>query len=138
MDKKDPAIFQYVEPDDLLKFGLIPELAGRLPVTTALNNLTRKDLKRVLTEPKSAIVRQYQKLFALDGVDLYFDDDALDVVVDRALALGTGARGLRSIMESTLTDLMFDLPAQPGGSCVITRATLDGAPPLYSERKAAA
>jgi len=81
IDKNDPRILQYVEPDDLLRFGLIPELIGRMPVITALDPLADEAMKRILTEPKNALVKQYQKLFAMDGIDLIFDEEALDVVV---------------------------------------------------------
>ncbi len=139
-DKNDPAIFQHVEPDDLLKFGLIPELVGRLPVLAALDPLSEEAMKRILTEPKNALVRQYQKLLAMDGVDLLFDDDALDAFVARAQALGTGARGLRSVMEQTMLDVMFDLPSrQTIGLCRVSGAMARGtAPPLLEERKATA
>ncbi|MFW5973089.1 MAG: ATP-dependent Clp protease ATP-binding subunit ClpX [Bacteroidota bacterium] len=127
IDKKDPSIFQYVEPDDLLKFGLIPELVGRIPVMAGLDALSDEALKSILTEPKNALVKQYQKLFAMDGIDLLFDDDALDAIVAKARALGTGARGLRSVMESTMLDIMFDVHAETGvGSCRITAGTVLG------------
>ncbi len=139
-DKNDPAIFQHVEPDDLLKFGLIPELVGRLPVLAALDPLTPQAMKRILTEPKNALVRQYQKLLAMDGVDLVFDDDALDAFVERAQALGTGARGLRSVMEQTMLDVMFDLPSRHSvGLCRVSGGMARGlAPPVFEERKATA
>ncbi|PAP75139.1 ATP-dependent Clp protease ATP-binding subunit ClpX [Rubrivirga marina] len=140
VDPKDPTLFRHAEPDDLLRYGLIPELIGRLPVLTALDALTPDDLRRILTDPKNALVRQYQKLFAMDGIDLLLDDDALDAVVERAVALETGARGLRSVMEGALLDLMFDAPeAHAGAVCRITAATItDGTPPIYEERKASA
>jgi len=140
ISKDDPRIFQYTEPDDLLQFGLIPELVGRLSVTTALDTLTNEDMKRILLEPKNALVKQYQKLFALDGIDLSFDDEALDAVVERARTLGTGARGLRSVMEDTMLDIMFDMHSHPeAGTCRVTLSTVrDGTPPLYGERKASA
>jgi ATP-dependent Clp protease ATP-binding subunit ClpX len=139
-DPKDPALLAHVEPDDLLKFGLIPELVGRLPVTATLEPLSPEAMKRILTEPKNALVRQYQKLLAMDGVDLVFDDSALDAFVERAHALGTGARGLRSVMEQTMLDVMFDLPALHAiGSCRVSAATVRGdAPPLLEERKVSA
>ena len=97
-------------------------------------------MKRILLEPKNALVKQYQKLFALDGVDLTFSDAALDAIVERARALGTGARGLRSIMEDAMLDIMFEMHQKPEAStCHITAATVrNGAPPLYGERKASA
>ncbi len=140
LDPKDPTVFRHAEPDDLLRYGLIPELIGRLPVLTALDALTRDDLRRILTEPKNALVRQYQKLFAMDGVDLVLDDDALDAVVDRALVLQTGARGLRSVLEEAMLDLMFEAPdAHAGMVCRLTADSIaEGAPPVYEERKASA
>ncbi|MDX1532099.1 MAG: ATP-dependent Clp protease ATP-binding subunit ClpX, partial [Rhodothermales bacterium] len=140
LDKNDPAIFSHAEPDDLLKFGLIPELVGRLPVMAALDPLTPEAMKRILVEPKNALVKQYQKLLAMDGVDLIFEDEALDAFVARARALGTGARGLRSVMEQTMLDVMFELPdLHTAGACRVTAATVRGeAPPLLEERKASA
>jgi ATP-dependent Clp protease ATP-binding subunit ClpX len=140
LDQHDPAIFQHVEPDDLLTFGIIPELVGRMPVTTALNKLSHEAMLRILTEPKNALVRQYQKLFAMDGVALYFEADALDEIVRQALVLGTGARGLRSVMERTMLDIMFTLHDDLDiGRCIITRETilgLDG--PRYELRRVSA
>ncbi|MEL7169352.1 MAG: ATP-dependent Clp protease ATP-binding subunit ClpX, partial [Bacteroidota bacterium] len=140
LDKNDPALLSYVEPDDLVHYGLIPELVGRMPVMTALDQLTPTELRRILTEPKSALVKQYRKLFAMDGVDLFFDDEALDAVVTRALDRGTGARGLRAVLEDTLLDVMFDAPGMHGvASCRITRRVVTGdATPVYEERKASA
>jgi ATP-dependent Clp protease ATP-binding subunit ClpX len=140
IDHHDDAIFQHVEPDDLLKFGLIPELVGRIPVTTALDKLSHEAMRRILTEPKNALVKQYQKLFAMDGVALFFENDALDTIVDQAKALGTGARGLRSVMERTMLDIMFGLHDDPEvGRCVITRDTILGqGGPRYELRRASA
>ena len=140
LDKDDPEIFRHAEPDDLLKFGLIPELVGRLPVTTSLSMLTDEEMKRILTEPKNALVKQYQKLFAMDGIDLSFEAEALQLVVERARRLGTGARGLRSVMEGTMLDIMFDVHRMQGiGAVRITESTIrDGTGPMYEERKASA
>jgi ATP-dependent Clp protease ATP-binding subunit ClpX len=140
IDPKDPTLFRHAEPDDLLRYGLIPELIGRLPVLTSLDALTREDLRRILTEPKNALVRQYQKLFAMDGIDLVLEDDALEAVVDDAIELHTGARGLRSILEQAMLMLMFEAPDTHAGTvCRITAATIkDGAPPVIEERKATA
>ena len=140
LDQDDPAIFQHVEPDDLLRFGLIPELIGRLPLITALNALSTEAMKRILIEPKNALVKQYQKLFAMDGIDLTFEDEALDAVVERASELGTGARGLRSVMEDTMLDIMFDIHSHPDiGACRLTQsAVLSGEDPIYETRKASA
>ena len=109
-------LLQYVQPMDLKKFGLIPELVGRFPVLTHLQPLDRDALRRILTEPKNALVKQYQELFRMDGVELVIPDETLDLVVDRAVEFKLGARGLRSIMEAVMTDIMFDLPSQPKGS----------------------
>ncbi|MCQ2604332.1 MAG: ATP-dependent Clp protease ATP-binding subunit ClpX [Spirochaetia bacterium] len=112
-------LFNSVIPDDLIKFGLIPEFIGRLPITVALDNLTRDDIKRIITEPKNAIVRQYQELLKLDDGELVFTEEALDAVADLALKRKTGARGIRSIVESFMTEVMFDLPDIPGHKKVI-------------------
>ena len=101
----------FVAPQDLKSFGLIPEIIGRLPVLTHLEHLDRNALRRILTEPNNAIVRQYDKLFRMDGVKLTFDDDALDLVVDKAIEYKLGARGLRSIVETIMIDAMFELPS---------------------------
>ena len=140
LDQDDPAIFQHAEPDDLLQFGLIPELIGRLPLVTALNALSKEAMKRILVEPKNALVKQYQKLFAMDGIDLTFEDEALDAIVERASELGTGARGLRSVMEDTMLDIMFDIHSHPDiGACRLTQsAVLSGEDPIYETRKASA
>ena len=109
-------MLRYVLPMDLKSFGLIPELVGRFPVLTYLNALDADALRRILTEPKNALVKQYQELFKMDGVALTFDKEALDAIVETAVEYKLGARGLRSIMESIMTDLMFDLPAMHKGS----------------------
>ncbi len=139
-DKNDPRTLQFVEPDDLLRFGLIPELIGRMPVITALDPLSDHAMKRILTEPKNALVKQYQKLFAMDGVDLLFEEEALEGVVKQAGELGTGARGLRSVMENTMLDIMFNIHEHPDiGVCRITSETVaSGEEPIYEERKASA
>lgn len=110
IDKKD--LMKYVQPQDLKSFGLIPEIIGRMPVLTYLNPLDRKALERILTEPKNSIVRQYQKLFEMDGVTLTFTKEALDAMVDKAVEFKLGARGLRSIVENVMMDSMFDLPSK--------------------------
>ena len=111
-----------VMPEDLLKFGLIPEFIGRLPVITTVSNLDRAALIQILSEPKNALVKQYQKMFQLDGVELVFDDDALDAIADQALERGTGARGLRAIMEEVLLPVMFDLPSRDDIASVVITA----------------
>ncbi|MFJ4207466.1 ATP-dependent Clp protease ATP-binding subunit ClpX [Paenarthrobacter sp. NPDC089675] len=111
-----------VMPEDLLKFGLIPEFIGRLPVITTVSNLDRPALIQILSTPKNALVKQYQKMFQLDGVELQFDDDALDAIADQALERGTGARGLRAIMEEVLLPVMFDLPSRDDIATVVITA----------------
>ncbi|MEV7647527.1 ATP-dependent Clp protease ATP-binding subunit ClpX [Arthrobacter sp. NPDC089319] len=120
-----------VMPEDLLKFGLIPEFIGRLPVITTVSELDKPALIKILTEPKNALLRQYQKMFQLDGVELAFEQDALEAVADLALERGTGARGLRAIMEETLQPIMFDLPGRDDiATAVITAAAvLNGTEP---------
>ena len=99
-------------PEDLLKFGLIPEFIGRLPVVTAVHQLKQEDLIQILLEPKNALVKQYQKFFHFDDVELVFSDDALDAIADEALKRATGARGLRAILEESLLEVMYDLPSR--------------------------
>ncbi len=136
----DTSIFQHVEPEDLVQYGLIPELIGRLPVCAGLQSLSDEEMMRILTEPKNAIVRQYQKLFALDGVHLVFDDAALHGIVKRARALGTGARGLRSVLEQSMLNIMYEIHSlKDVGVCNITEETVTiGKPPIYEKRKASA
>ena len=110
IDKKD--LMKYVQPQDLKSFGLIPEIIGRLPVLTYLNPLDREALEKILTEPKNSIIRQYQKLYEMDGVTLTFDKEALDVMVDKAVEFKLGARGLRSIVENVMIDSMYEMPSK--------------------------
>jgi ATP-dependent Clp protease ATP-binding subunit ClpX len=122
-------MLQYVQPMDLKKFGLIPELVGRFPVLTALQPLDRNALRRILTEPRNALTKQYIELFKMDDIDLVFEPEVLDAVVDRAIQYHLGARGLRSIMEGIMTDLMFDLPNLPKGSTyTVTKDQVDALP----------
>src|ERR1051326_5126478 len=115
-----------VMPEDLLNFGLIPEFIGRLPVVSAVHQLKREDLVQILTEPKNALVKQYQRFFNYDSIDLVFTEDALWSVADKALERETGARGLRSIIENALLDVMFELPSRKDVSkCVITKETIE-------------
>jgi ATP-dependent Clp protease ATP-binding subunit ClpX len=114
-----------VMPEDLLNFGLIPEFIGRLPVISAVHQLKREDLVKILTEPKNALSKQYQRFFAFDDVELVFTEDGLWEIADKALARETGARGLRSIIEAALLDVMFELPSRKDVSkCVITKETI--------------
>jgi ATP-dependent Clp protease ATP-binding subunit ClpX len=129
-------IFADVMPEDLLKFGMIPEFIGRLPVLTSVENLDKPALMQILTEPKNALVKQYQKLFDLDDVELEFDGAALEAIADLALARGTGARGLRAIMESTLLGVMYEVPSRTDiEKVIITKECInDGAAPTLIER----
>jgi ATP-dependent Clp protease ATP-binding subunit ClpX len=118
-------IFALVEPEDLVKYGLIPELIGRLPVIATLRELEKEDLIRVLTEPKDALIKQYQALFKLDDVELEFERDALEAVADKAIKRGTGARGLRAILEEAMVDIMFNLPEYRGYKVIITKDVIE-------------
>ncbi len=109
--QKREHLMRYVLPQDLKSFGMIPEIIGRLPILTSLDALDKPALRRILTEPKNAIIRQYTKLLKLDGVDLEFTDDALDLIVDKAVEYKLGARGLRSIVETVMVDAMYDIPS---------------------------
>jgi ATP-dependent Clp protease ATP-binding subunit ClpX len=114
------------EPDDMIRFGLIPEFIGRLPITAVLTSLNEEALLSILTEPKNAIVKQYKKLFRMEGVDLEFEDDALVAVVKKAITKGTGARALRSILEEIMIDIMYKLPSKENVTkCVITKEVID-------------
>lgn len=117
--KERTELLKKVTPHDLVKFGIIPEMVGRLPVITTLDNLDKKALVRILTEPKNSLVKQYQKIFNIDGVNLQFTDAALEAIAQKAIDRKTGARGLRSIMEETLTGLMFDIPSDETVEAVI-------------------
>jgi ATP-dependent Clp protease ATP-binding subunit ClpX len=110
IDKND--LMQYIQPQDLKSFGLIPEIIGRLPVLTYLNPLDREALKKILTEPKNSIVKQYEKLFQMDGITLTFTPEALELMVDKAVEYKLGARGLRSIVETVIMDAMYELPSK--------------------------
>ena len=128
--KKDKTLSELLDkliPADLVQFGLIPEFIGRIPVVTNVEELDADDLVRVLTEPKNALVRQYARLFSYDGVELVFDDDALRAVAEKALENKTGARGLRSVLEHALLEVMFDLPSHPDvKTCRVTRSVITG------------
>jgi ATP-dependent Clp protease ATP-binding subunit ClpX len=122
--KKDD-IYALVEPEDLVKYGLIPELIGRLPVIATLKELGENDLIRVLTQPKDALIKQYQALFALDDVKLTFEEDALMAIAEKAIQRGTGARGLRAILEEAMVDIMFNLPEYRGYEIIITKDVIE-------------
>ena len=127
-----------VEPEDLLKFGLIPEFVGRLPVLATLSDLDVEALVEILTKPKNALVKQYQRLFEMEDVKLTFTDDALEALAERAIQRKTGARGLRSIMEEILLETMFDLPSLEGvDEAIVNREVIEGrAQPLYAYAEA--
>ena len=138
-EKDHAKILREVQPHDILKFGIIPELVGRLPVIAALDELRRDDLVRILTEPKNALVKQYQKLLSYDGAELVFDHDALEEIADKAIERKIGARGLRAVMEGLLTKVMYDIPSDRTIDRVtITRDCVDGKePPRLGHRKEA-
>ena len=135
-EKQDSKILREVQPHDVLKFGIIPELVGRLPVITALDALTREDLVRILTEPKNALVKQYQKLFSYDSAQLEFEQEALEAVADKAIERNIGARGLRAVMEKVLMPVMYDLPSDKTIERVtVTKDCIEGnASPVLSRR----
>ena len=132
-------IYEQILPQDLLKFGLIPEFVGRLPIVTTLRELDKETLIRIVTEPKNALVKQYKKLFEYDNVELEFEKEALELIVDKAIERNTGARGLRSIIEDIMRDIMFDIPSNPNiEKCIITKETVqNGAQPklIINENK---
>jgi ATP-dependent Clp protease ATP-binding subunit ClpX len=124
-DRGEGDLLAQVLPEDLLKFGLIPEFVGRLPVIGAVSNLDRDALVRILVEPKNALVKQYRRVFELDNVELVFSDDALGAIAEQALLRGTGARGLRAILEEDLLEVMYDLPSRNDiGQCMIDRSVV--------------
>jgi len=130
--RDDEEILSFVEADDLVAYGLIPELIGRLHVLATLNEITKEDMVKILTEPKNALVRQYKKLFAIDDVTLTFEKEALEAIAELAIKRKTGARGLRSILEEVMVDIMFDLPEYAGYEIVITKEVVTkGAKPLH-------
>ena len=126
-EKKDAGEwFEQVLPEDLIEYGLIPEFIGRLPVITAIHQLSREDLTTILTEPKHALTRQFQRFFEFDDIELIFQEDSLSAIADKALERETGARGLRSILEDTLLDVQFELPSRRDVSkCVVTKETIE-------------
>jgi ATP-dependent Clp protease ATP-binding subunit ClpX len=125
-DAESAELLGQVMPEDLLNFGLIPEFIGRLPVLSAVHQLSRDDLVQILTEPRNALIKQYQRFFNYDHIDLHFTEDALWSVADKALVRETGARGLRSIIENALLDVMFELPSRKDVTkCVITKETIE-------------
>jgi ATP-dependent Clp protease ATP-binding subunit ClpX len=120
------SIYSQLHPDDLIKFGMIPEFIGRLPIHVPLEDLTKADLKRIITEPKNAILRQYQESMRLDSVDLVFDDEAVEAIAEKAIQRNTGARGLRAIVEALMMDVMYDIPSIEGSKkVVVTKETVE-------------
>jgi ATP-dependent Clp protease ATP-binding subunit ClpX len=136
-NEKDEEILQFIQPEDLLKYGLIPELIGRIPVVAPLHSLNEKAMKNILTEPKNAIVKQYKKLFLMEGVELEFDPFALDEIVKLAMLKKTGARGLRSIVEDIMLDIMYDIPDKKDiEKCIITKDVVaERAEPIYLKKE---
>ena len=133
-DEKKPT-FDMVEPDDLVGYGLIPELVGRLPIIASLSEISEEDMVRILTEPKNSLVNQYKKLFAIDGVELNFETEALASIAKKALKRKTGARGLRAIMEENMIDIMYELPEYDGYEVLITKEVIDDAQkPVYIKK----
>ncbi|MBO4648473.1 MAG: ATP-dependent Clp protease ATP-binding subunit ClpX [Lentisphaeria bacterium] len=139
-EQLDPSrILCSVEPEDLVRYGLIPEFIGRLPVVTALAPLTKEDLIQILTVPKNSLTRQYEKLLAYENVKLSFEPQALEALADKAVVKGTGARGLRSIIENMMSAIMFDLPSrQDVAECIVTKETVETGVPKLKLRKASA
>ncbi len=135
-DKYKKDIFADVMPEDLLKFGMIPEFIGRLPIITSVESLDKPALMQILTQPKNALVKQYQRLFELDNVELEFTEDALDVIAELAMKRGTGARGLRAILEATLLNVMYDVPSHNDIAKVIltNECITDGVSPTFIKR----
>ncbi|WP_200763728.1 ATP-dependent Clp protease ATP-binding subunit ClpX [Nitrosophilus alvini] len=139
--KEEAELLNYVEPDDLVQYGLIPELIGRLHMIATLNQITKEDMVRILTEPKNALVKQYKKLFAIDDVELTFEPEALEAIAELAIKRKTGARGLRAIMEEIMVDIMYELPEYKGYEVVITKDVVEKrVKPVYikkSQKKSA-
>ena len=120
-------VLRKVLPEDLMKFGLIPEFIGRVPVVVSLDELDKEALMRILQEPRNAVIKQYQKLFEMDGVSLTFEKDAVEEIADLTMKRRTGARGLRAIMEHAMRDIMFEIPSDDTiSTCRITKAVIDG------------
>src|SRR5918999_1261794 len=126
LERDKGEVFEQCLPEDLVNYGLIPEFVGRLPVVSAIHQLSRDDLVTILTEPRNALVKQFQKFFSFDAIELVFAEDSLESIADKALARETGARGLRSILEETLLDVQFELPSRRDvKKCVVTKETIE-------------
>jgi len=133
-DEKEPT-YDMAEPDDLVKYGIVPELIGRLPIIASLSEISEEDMVRILTEPKNSLIKQYKKLFAIDDVELNFEDDALKAIAKKSIKRKTGARGLRAILEENMLDIMYELPEYEGYEVLITKAVIeDGETPLYIKK----
>ena len=128
--------YDMVEPDDLVSYGLIPELVGRLPIIASLKEITEEDMVRILTEPKNSLIKQYKKLFSIDEVELNFEDDALKAIATKAIKRKTGARGLRAILEENMIDIMYELPEYSGYEVLITKEVIEnGESPVYIKKQ---
>ena len=133
--KEQETTFDMVEPDDLVNYGLIPELIGRLPIIASLNEIKEEDMVRILTEPKNSLVKQYKKLFSIDNVELNFEEDALLAIAKKAIKRKTGARGIRAILEENMIDIMYELPEYSGYEVLITKEVIeDGEKPVYIKK----
>lgn len=133
--KEHKVSYEMVEPEDLVSYGLIPELVGRLPIIASLNEITEDDMVRILTEPKNSIIKQYKKLFSIDDVELNFEEDALRAIAAKSIKRKTGARGLRAILEENMIDIMYELPEYGGYEVLITKAVIDnGETPVYIKK----
>ncbi|MCX6051935.1 MAG: ATP-dependent Clp protease ATP-binding subunit ClpX [Campylobacterales bacterium] len=129
--------YDMVEPDDLVGYGLIPELVGRLPIIASLNEITEEDMVRILIEPKNSLIKQYQKLFSIDDVELNFEEEALKAIAKKAITRKTGARGLRAILEENMIDIMYELPEYSGYEVLITKEVIEnGESPMYIKKSA--
>jgi len=127
--------YDMVEPEDLVHYGLIPELVGRLPIIASLSEITEDDMVRILTEPKNSLIKQYKKLFAIDEVELNFEEDALRAIAQKAIKRKTGARGLRAILEESMIDIMYELPEYAGYEVLVTKEVIeDGVQPVYIKK----
>jgi ATP-dependent Clp protease ATP-binding subunit ClpX len=125
-ERKLSELFSRMHPDDLIRYGMIPEFVGRVPIVVALDELSEDTLRRIITEPRNALVKQYQASLKLDGVDLTFEDDAVEAIAKKAIARRTGARGLRAIVEEIMMDIMFDIPSIKGKKrVVVTRDVVE-------------
>ena len=134
VDEQKPT-YDMVEPDDLVSYGLIPELVGRLPIIASLSEISEDDMVRILTEPKNSLVKQYKKLFAIDDVELNFEEEALRAIAAKSIERKTGARGLRAILEETMIDIMYELPEYAGYEVLITKEVIeDGETPVYIKK----